>query len=67
AREQGVPCIALAGQVDLGVGEALRAGLEGTYSVSADAGSVEAALAEPAARLADLAQGVAGRWGARPP
>ena len=67
AREHGVPCIALAGQVDLGVGEALRAGLEGTYSVSADAGSVEAALAEPAARLADLAQGVAGRWGARPP
>jgi len=67
AREHGVPCIALAGQVDLGVGEALAAGLEGAYSVAADAGSVEAALAEPAARLTDLAQGVAGRWGARPP
>jgi glycerate 2-kinase len=67
ARERGVPCIALAGQVDLSVGEALEAGLEGAYSVSADAGSVEAALAEPAARLADLAAGVAGRWGARPP
>jgi glycerate 2-kinase len=67
ARERGVPCIALAGQVDLSVGEALEAGLEGAYSVSADAGSVEAALAEPAARLTDLAQGVAGRWGARPP
>jgi glycerate kinase len=67
ARDRGVPCIALAGQVDLSVGEALEAGLEGAYSVSADAGSVEAALAEPAARLTDLAQGVAGRWGARPP
>jgi glycerate kinase len=67
ARERGVPCIALAGQVDLSVGEALEAGLEGAYSVSADAGSVEAALAEPAARLTDLAQGVARRWGARPP
>ena len=67
AREQGVPCIALAGQVDMSTGEALEAGLEGVYSVAADAGSVEAALAEPAARLADLAEGVAKRWGARPP
>ena len=67
AREQGVPCIALAGQVDMSTGEALEAGLEGVYSVAADAGSVEAALAEPAARLADLAEGVAQRWGARPP
>lgn len=67
AREQGVPCIALAGQVDMSTGEALEAGLEGVYSVAADAGSVEAALAEPAARLADLAEGVARRWGARPP
>lgn len=67
AREQGVPCIALAGQVDMSTGEALEAGLEGVYSVAADAGSVEAALAEPAARLADLAEGVATRWGARPP
>ncbi|CAA9298441.1 MAG: Glycerate kinase, partial [uncultured Actinomycetospora sp.] len=67
AHARGVPCIALAGQVDLGVGEALEAGLEGAYSVAADAGSVEAALAELAARLADLAAGVAGRWGARPP
>ena len=67
ARAHGVPCIALAGQVDLGAGQALEAGLEGAYSVAADAGSVEAALADPAARLADLAEGVAGRWGARPP
>jgi glycerate 2-kinase len=67
AREQGVPCIALAGQVDMSTGEALEAGLEGVYSVAADAGSVEAALAEPAARLANLAEGVAKRWGARPP
>ncbi|MDD7968181.1 glycerate kinase family protein [Actinomycetospora lemnae] len=66
AREHGVPCIALAGQVDMSSGEALEAGLEGTYSVAADAGSVEAALAEPGARLADLAEGVARRWGARP-
>jgi glycerate kinase len=67
ARERGVPCIALAGQVDLTAGEALEAGLEGAYSVAADAGSVEAALAEPAARLTDLAAGIARHWGARPP
>jgi glycerate kinase len=66
ARERGVPCIALAGQVDIGGGEALEAGIEGAYSVAADAGSVEAALAEPAPRLADLAAGVAQHWGARP-
>ncbi|MDD7932957.1 glycerate kinase [Actinomycetospora straminea] len=66
AREHEVPCIALAGQVDMTAGEALGAGIEGAYSVAADAGSVEAALAEPAARLADLAEGVARRWGARP-
>ncbi len=66
ARERGVPCIALAGQIDLSGGEALEAGIDGAYSVAADAGSVEAALAEPAARLTDLAAGVALRWGARP-
>ncbi|MEJ2889055.1 glycerate kinase family protein [Actinomycetospora aeridis] len=67
AREHGVPCIALAGQVEMSTGEALEAGLDGAYSVAADAGSAEAALAEPAARLADLAEGVARRWGNRPP
>ena len=66
ARERGVPCVALAGQVDISVGEALEAGIEGAYSVAADAGSIEAALAEPAPRLADLAAGVARHWGARP-
>lgn len=67
AREHGVPCIALAGQVDMSTGEAIEAGLDGAYSVAADVGSVEAALAEPGARLADLAEGVARRWGNRPP
>ncbi|MEJ2861891.1 glycerate kinase family protein [Actinomycetospora flava] len=67
AREHGVPCIALAGQVHIGGNQALEAGLEGAYSVAADAGSVESALADPAARLADLAEGVARRWGNRPP
>ncbi|MHC1561744.1 glycerate kinase family protein [Actinomycetospora sp. C-140] len=67
AREHGVPCIALAGQVHLGGNQALEAGIESAYSVAADAGSVEAALADPAARLADLAEGVARHWGARPP
>ncbi|TDQ55738.1 glycerate kinase [Actinomycetospora succinea] len=67
ARERSVPCIALAGQVHIGGNQALEAGLEGAYSVAADAGSVEAALEEPAARLADLAAGVARKWGNRPP
>jgi hypothetical protein len=37
------------------------------YAVVDVAGSAEAAMAEPAARLADLAERAARTWGGRPP
>lgn len=64
ARE--VPCIVVAGQSDVSVGEALEVGVHGVYTVAANVGSVEAAFADPSASLADLAAGVAEHWGARP-
>jgi glycerate 2-kinase len=62
AAERGVPCLVLAGQVSVGRREAAAAGVEAAYSVADEAGSVAAALARPADRLADLAARVAGRW-----
>jgi glycerate kinase len=62
AAERGVPCVVLAGQVSVGRREAAAAGVEAAYSVAEEAGSVEAALARPADRLADLAARVARRW-----
>ncbi|HVX46477.1 MAG TPA: glycerate kinase, partial [Mycobacteriales bacterium] len=62
AAEHGVPCIVLAGQVAAGQREIAAAGIERAYSVAERAGSVEAALAEPARRLEELAEHVAGQW-----
>ena len=62
AATAGVPCLVLAGQVAVGRREAAAAGVEAAYAVADEAGSVEAALADPADRLADLAARVAGRW-----
>jgi glycerate kinase len=62
ATEQGIPCLVLAGQVSLGRQEAAAAGVEAAYSVAEQAGSVEAALARPAARLSELAARVAREW-----
>lgn len=65
AAERGLPCLVLAGQVSVGRREAAAAGVEAAYSVAKHAGSLEAALAHPADRLADLAARVAGQWGGR--
>jgi glycerate kinase len=62
AAERGVPCLVLAGQVSVGRRQAAAAGVEAAYSVAEEAGSVAAALARPADRLADLAARVAGEW-----
>ena len=62
ATAHGVPCLVLAGQVSLGRQEAAAAGVEKAYSVAEQAGSVEAALARPAARLSELAAAVAREW-----
>lgn len=58
----GVPCVVLAGQVAVGRREMASVGIETAYAVADHAGSVEAAMAEPAARLADLAEHVASQW-----
>ncbi len=62
AAQHGVPCIVLAGQVAVGRREMAAAGVEAAYGVAEHAGSVEAALAEPAPRLRDLAAHVARQW-----
>ncbi len=62
ATEHGVPCLVLAGQVSLGRQEAAAAGVEAAYSVVEQAGSLEAALERPAARLSELAAAVAREW-----
>jgi glycerate 2-kinase len=67
AGARGLPCLVLAGQVAVGRREMAAAGVQAAYSVADLAGSVEAALAWPADRLADLAARTAGQWSRRPP
>lgn len=62
AADRGIPCLVLAGQVSVGRREAAAAGVDTAYSVSEDAGGVEASLADPPGTLAALAERVAGRW-----
>jgi glycerate kinase len=63
ARSQaaGRPCLVLAGRVEVGRREAAAAGIEAAYAV-VDRVGPEAALADPAAGLADLAADVARQW-----
>jgi glycerate kinase len=61
AAEQGLPCLVLAGRVTVGRREAAAAGIEAAYAV-ADAVGLEAALAQPAAELSNLAERVAREW-----
>lgn len=61
ALEAVVPCIALAGRVDIGSREMRTLGVESAYSMSEIFGE-EAALNRPADTLADLAERVAGTW-----
>ena len=63
AAERGVPCVLLAGQVELGRREAAAAGVDAAYAVAEHAGSVAAAFADPPGTLAALAEHVARRWG----
>lgn len=62
AGEHAVPCLVLAGQVEVGVREQAAAGVEAAYSLAEHVGSVPAALAEPAAGLRALAARVAREW-----
>ncbi|MGH3977717.1 MAG: glycerate kinase, partial [Pseudonocardiaceae bacterium] len=65
AAERGVPCIVLAGQVSVGRREAAAVGVVAAYSAAEEAGSVQAALADPAGTLAAAAERAARCWGGR--
>ncbi|GAA3876851.1 glycerate kinase [Saccharothrix violaceirubra] len=62
AADRGVPCLVLAGQVDVGRREAASVGVQDAYSVAEHVGSVAKALADPAGTLSDLAERVARQW-----
>jgi glycerate kinase len=63
AGEHAVPCIVLAGDVQLGRREAAAAGVEQAWSL-VDLVGAERAMGDAAAALAELAAHVAGQWGA---
>ena len=61
AQQRAVPCIVLAGRVDIGAREMRTLGVESAYSVSELLGE-RVALQRPADALADLAARVARTW-----
>ena len=62
AVEAGVPCVVIAGQVDVGRRDAAAAGVEEAYAVADTLGSVEMALAAGASGLRETAARVARLW-----
>jgi glycerate kinase len=63
ATEAGVPCVVVAGRVSVGRREMAAGGVDSAYSLTELAGSLEAAMAEPA-RWATLAgERLASQWG----
>lgn len=62
ALERGVPCLVLAGRVDVGRRELAVAGVEAAYSLVEHVGSVERAMSDAAGGLTALAGRVAREW-----
>jgi glycerate kinase len=60
--DAGVPCVAIAGRVNLGRRQVAAAGFAGAYSIEGYAGSLEAAIALGAPGLRGLAVEVAAQW-----
>ncbi|MGH3796334.1 MAG: glycerate kinase family protein [Pseudonocardiaceae bacterium] len=63
AARRGLACVVLAGQVSVGRREAAAAGVAAAYSAAELAGSVAAALADPAGTLEATAEHAAQQWG----
>ena len=63
ALEAGRPVVIVAGRVEVGRREQTAMGVSAAFSVVEHCGSLEASLAAPAERLADLAERVAATWG----
>jgi glycerate kinase len=61
ARDRGLPCLVLAGQVSAGRREAAAAGVTDAYAL-VDRVGLEKAMAEPAEALRDLAAHLATQW-----
>ncbi len=62
ARDAGLPCVALAGQVSLGRRELASAGVDAAYAVADVAPSVDDAIADAALWLAEVAGRAAREW-----
>jgi glycerate kinase len=62
AAERAVPCLVLAGRVDVAEAAARAAGVSRAYSLVDELGSVEAALSNAAAGLSRLAERLAGQY-----
>ena len=60
AQQEAVPCLVVAGRVEVGHRQAAAAGVEATYSLTELTG--ERALRDPAGALAFVAERVAGQW-----
>jgi glycerate kinase len=62
ARDRGLPCLVLAGQVSAGRREASAAGVTESWSLTEHFGSEEEAMARPADGLREIAARLAGQW-----
>lgn len=62
AARRGLPCVVLAGQVSVGRREAAAMGVAAAYAAAELAGSVPAALADPAGTLEAAAEHAARQW-----
>ena len=62
ARDRGVPCLVLAGQVEAGRRGALAAGVTRSHALADEPGGLDAALAHPAEVLRTLASRLARQW-----
>jgi glycerate kinase len=62
AADQGLPCLVLAGTVEVGVREAAAHGVDAAYATANLAGSADASRARPEYWLRELAARVARQW-----
>ncbi|MFL6138291.1 MAG: glycerate kinase [Frankiaceae bacterium] len=65
ALQAAVPCLVLAGKVQVGRQEMAAAGVEAAYDLVSVAGSERVAAEQASATLIELARGVAERWSVR--
>ncbi|HEX8004431.1 MAG TPA: glycerate kinase [Mycobacteriales bacterium] len=62
AADEGVPCVVVAGQVEVGRRELAAHGVDAAYALADAAGSADDAMADAEAWLTEVASSVAGEW-----